>query len=159
MTVRPLARQDLELVCGWVESEALLFQCSADTFQFPLNPQDLLAYHAAHPHRLPYLLMHPGLGPAGVGEIIPEPPDAPRLARLLIAPGMRGRGMGEQLVRLLSAECQARFPGCRVTLFVLETNHQAIACYQKAGFGWSDEPGRTLQFNGQALQALKMQLR
>jgi len=52
---------------------------------------------------------------------------------LAVLPGMRGRGVGRQL--LAAVESVAREMGCcKVTLEVLENNHRALEVYAAAGF-------------------------
>jgi ribosomal protein S18 acetylase RimI-like enzyme len=55
------------------------------------------------------------------------------LARLIVAPGQRGQGLGVALVRMLLEEASSTgYP--RAFLRVVPDNHVAIRCYLRAGF-------------------------
>jgi ribosomal protein S18 acetylase RimI-like enzyme len=80
-----------------------------------------------------FMLLVDGV-PAGYGEIwVDEPEDETELARIVIDPARRGRGLGRKLVRLLSTEA-ARHGLAETWLRVVPENAAAISCYRAAGF-------------------------
>ncbi len=77
------------------------------------------------------------------GQLVLKEARRGHLARLIVAPPLRGRGYGEELVRALLD--RARVLSCeRVSLNVAESNAPALALYAKLGFcdagRPSDEP-------------------
>ena len=71
------------------------------------------------------------------GQIVPKSSHRAHLARLIVAPAWRGRGLGTGLVKALLA--QARSDGhLRASLNVSPANPVAIHVYEKLGF--SDAP-------------------
>jgi [ribosomal protein S18]-alanine N-acetyltransferase len=81
----------------------------------------------------PFLLYENEL-PVGYGELWSD--DGAReveLARLVVAPDERGRGLGSELAAMLCAEARRRFP-YQVWLRVVPENTVAIAAYARAGF-------------------------
>lgn len=67
---------------------------------------------------------------------------------IAVAPGQRGKGVGQALLQAVEAEARAR-GCCKVTLEVRADNHVAMSVYRRAGFT-STEPetlfwGRELQ--------------
>ena len=70
----------------------------------------------------------------GYGEVwVDRAENETELARIVIDPGRRGRGLGRQLTRLLAAEA-ARHGLAETWLRVVPENAAAIACYRAAGF-------------------------
>lgn len=69
-----------------------------------------------------------------------------QLARLAVEPRLRGRGLGDILVRALMIEGQRRHPLPEFSLFVCNDNHAAITLYRKLGFRESacPEPAQSL---------------
>ncbi|RKQ95807.1 acetyltransferase (GNAT) family protein [Kushneria sinocarnis] len=66
------------------------------------------------------------------------------LARILVAPGHRGQGLGEELCRHLIHEARDRLQAQRITLNVFHDNHAARRLYHRLGFiesGTLDERG------------------
>ncbi|MEU4835650.1 GNAT family N-acetyltransferase [Streptosporangium sp. NPDC023615] len=75
-----------------------------------------------------------GAGPIGYGELWLDPEENEvELARIIVAPGARGRGVGRELVRALTR--QARDTGMAdVFMRVHPGNDRALRCYRGAGF-------------------------
>ncbi len=62
------------------------------------------------------------------------------LARLIVDPGMRGRGVGKRLVGLLIEMGPELFPADELSLFVYRHNAAALGCYKSMGFVVRDYP-------------------
>lgn len=62
------------------------------------------------------------------------------LARLAVRPGLRGKGIGKRLVRLLLAEGRRQHGNQDCSLFVLHDNLRARQCYTSLGFVSSNYP-------------------
>lgn len=56
------------------------------------------------------------------------------LGHLVVRPDLRRRGIGAELLRLLSARAFLRLGAERLSLIVFPDNHSAIRCYRRAGF-------------------------
>jgi len=57
-----------------------------------------------------------------------------RLARLAVAPGLRGRGVGRRFIGALLERGQAELGVDGSCLFVIEDNAAALRCYRSLGF-------------------------
>lgn len=66
--------------------------------------------------------------------------DCCHLARLAIAPDLRGRGLVIPLIQTLANEAKGEFPFSELSLFVLESNEGARLAYEKQGFNYLDYP-------------------
>ncbi len=84
--------------------------------------------------------------PVGYGEVwIDEPEKEVELARILVSPDYRGRGVGRRLVRrLLERAARSGLPDAFVR--VVPENGAALACYRDAGFSPVSEEERE-EFN------------
>jgi ribosomal protein S18 acetylase RimI-like enzyme len=99
----------------------------------------------AEPGVRPFVLVEAGR-PAGYGEVWEDPGEGEaELARIVVDPRARGRGVGRTLVRLLAREAR-RAGVAEVWLRVAPDNLPAIACYRAAGFSRAD-PDEEASFN------------
>ena len=148
---------DFTILLNWVTSKELLFRFSAVEFSYPLTLNQWRAYRQKYPDRQQYLAMLDNSTPYGFGEIIPQDENSVRLSRLLVGEAQqRGKGLGRKLIKSLIAESKAEFTVKRVDLFVLEDNHGAIRCYEKAGFQFVKAKNLELEFNGKKYVIKKM---
>ncbi|RKN44293.1 GNAT family N-acetyltransferase [Micromonospora endolithica] len=86
---------------------------------------------AAEPDVVAYVAVVDG-EPVGYGELWLDDDEAEvELARLIVAPGHRGRGAGRSLVRMLAARARDHHPA--VFLRVHPDNIPALRCYTGAG--------------------------
>lgn len=68
-------------------------------------------------------------------------PDELRLVEVIVAPELRGRGIGSTVIRELLAAAAAN--GKPLRLYVNATNRQALALYERLGFRRIDEDNET----------------
>jgi ribosomal protein S18 acetylase RimI-like enzyme len=93
----------------------------------------------------PYIVLD-GEEPVGYGEIwVDEPEREVELARIIVSPERRGRGVGRRLVRLLLVRA-ALFGLPDAFVRVVPENAAAIGCYRGAGFSPVSETERE-EFN------------
>jgi ribosomal protein S18 acetylase RimI-like enzyme len=84
---------------------------------------------------------------AGFGQYYPRA-DRCHLARLVIAPGWRGRALGALLIRELCRIGCAELCTDECSLFVLEDNTPALRCYTRLGFAPAGYPGEMPKLPG-----------
>jgi len=132
---------DCETVTSWIDDAEALYLFTGPRLTWPLEPRHLQA-----------MTLSPGLTAwvvvdstddaiAGHFDLTLEGGSA-RLARVIIAPALRGRGLSHTLVIL--AEERARELGAQqLTLNVIDGNLPAITTYERAGFRRtaSERPG------------------
>ena len=98
----------------------------------PDDPAIFASWHAEGWVRPYVLLLDQRL--AAYGEIWQEPETGEiEIARVIVAPKQRGRGVGRALVERLLATCNSRAPRAAFVR-VRPDNTAAVGCYQGAGF-------------------------
>ncbi|HVI91820.1 MAG TPA: GNAT family N-acetyltransferase, partial [Dongiaceae bacterium] len=98
ITVQPARREDLRVLPGWFSTEAELVQWGGPLLRFPLDPPQLTAMWAECAATPPRRLIWSGrLDGAGIiahaQAVLNWPEKMARLARIGLAPAMRGQGL------------------------------------------------------------------
>ncbi|HEX4145617.1 MAG TPA: GNAT family N-acetyltransferase [Pirellulales bacterium] len=115
----------------------------------PRDPSIFSTWHQ-QPGVRPYVLLDGGAAVA-YGEIWQEPGgDEIELARIIVAPARRGRGIGRLLVEHLLAQSE----GSKSAAFVRVRpgNLAALACYRRAGFAPVSSAAASLYNVGQPVE-------
>lgn len=126
--LRPFEVTDADLVASWATSAAeARMWCGTTVFPVPATT----VVDRGDGVRA-FVLTESSVA-VGYGELWPDPAeDEVELARLIVAPAARGRGLGRVLVRALASE--AATTGLASTyLRVHPENAPALACYRAAG--------------------------
>ncbi|HEX2201658.1 MAG TPA: GNAT family protein [Longimicrobium sp.] len=136
----PFAEDDFDRLIGWIASAEAMRAWTADAFAYPLTRAQLRRHvreSAESGWRRIYKAVDGESGEA-FGHIELGAIDARnrslRLARVLVDPARRGRGLGEAMVRAALAVAFGEMGMHRVELGVFDFNAGAIACYARAGF-------------------------
>lgn len=120
-----------ETILSWVESP-LHADAWASRADLELSPTLFRAWHS-DPDVHPYVLFEDG-ELCAYGEVWADEAEAEaELARVVVAPARRGRGLGQRLVGLLAERARALGLDA-IWVRVLPTNHPALACYRAASF-------------------------
>jgi [ribosomal protein S18]-alanine N-acetyltransferase len=119
---------DAAVVAGWVETpEARVMWCGESTVD-----AGTVAGWAAGEDVRAYVLTE-GDAPVGYGELwLDDEEGEVELARIVVAPGRRGRGVGRSLATALAGIAQTHHDA--VFLRVHPSNADALRCYAGAGF-------------------------
>lgn len=130
LELRPFEPEQAELVSSWAPSaDEVRRWVSRDTV--PVPPEVVRGW-ADEDGSLTFVA-HVDGEPVGFGQLwIEDDEDDAEVARVLVAPGHRGRGVGRALVLALAEVAQRYKPS--VALRVVPDNAQAIRAYVAAGF-------------------------
>jgi ribosomal protein S18 acetylase RimI-like enzyme len=130
-TVRDATLDDLVVVVSWVGTADACRLWAGPAVSFPLEPGRLaleIGFVEADD-----LALADESGTAGFGQVVWHPGDRAHLARIIVRPDARGRGLGRALVRALVERAASR--GARLaTLNVYVKNESARRLYEAAGF-------------------------
>jgi RimJ/RimL family protein N-acetyltransferase len=132
-------RGDIDRLMGWIGSAEELMQWAGPIFRWPLDRPQLERYLASaegtEPARRIFRAVDAG---DVVGHVelnaIERTHRTATLSRVLVRPGLRGRGTGAAMVRRVLAIAFGEMRLHRVDLFVFDFNAAAIACYEGLGF-------------------------
>jgi ribosomal protein S18 acetylase RimI-like enzyme len=128
MELRAFEAPDGVVVAGWpVSAEESLRWCSLEDVS-----AEMVASWAAESDVAAYVMVEDG-ELAGYGELWLDDDEAGvELARLIVAPSRRGRGLGRRLVTMLTAKALGLYP--LVFMRVHPDNTPALRCYAGAAF-------------------------
>jgi len=134
MLLQPFDPARAELVAGWaVGEEVVRAWCAVEGDRVPA---EVVAGWSRADDVEAFLLTEDAGGPLAYGELwLDDEEGEVELARLLVDPQQRGRGVGNALTRALTARARDTHPELpAVILRVRPENQQAIRCYAGAGF-------------------------
>ncbi|UOQ49939.1 GNAT family N-acetyltransferase [Gracilibacillus caseinilyticus] len=135
-------RSDFQQLINWIETPAFLLQWGGPQFRFPLNEQQLESYikgaNKEKSHTYVYSVKDKEsgkvIGHISLGNVDRENKSA-RIGKVLIGDrGIRGKGIGQQIITEILTIAFTELHLHRVSLGVFSFNSSAIACYEKAGF-------------------------
>jgi ribosomal protein S18 acetylase RimI-like enzyme len=123
---------DVAVVASWARSQQEARFWAGSKAEWPVRASDLHEWHA-DPDVRPYVLLADGR-PIAYGEIwLDHQEQEVELARLIVRPDLRGRGIGRHLVRNLKE--MAASTGLPVAVMrVMPENASALTCYARSGF-------------------------
>jgi RimJ/RimL family protein N-acetyltransferase len=128
---------------SWIDSEETLMQVAGPSLTFPLTPEQL-DISLSDENRIAFAIINNETNVvAGHAEIYLAESSA-KLGRIIIGDKeQRGKGLGEQLVKLLLDIAFFSYNRTEVELNVFDWNTSAIKCYKKVGF--IINPNKTLE--------------
>ncbi len=139
VALESFGRQDFDRLIGWVASAEELMLWAGPIFRWPLDHAQLGRYLAAAEGpgaaRRVWRAADAGetVGHVELNAIEPTHRSA-TLSRVMVRPGLRGRGVGTAMVSAALAVAFGELDLHRVDLFVFDGNAPAIACYERLGF-------------------------
>jgi RimJ/RimL family protein N-acetyltransferase len=142
--LREFRETDAREVARWPGSPDEVRRWAGSDPGWPVDATVFGRWHA-DPDVRPYTICHEE-EPIGYGELwVDEPEQEVELARIIVSPDQRGRGVGRRLVcELLDRAALTGLPVAFVR--VVPENAAAIGCYRGAGFSPVSEPERE-EFN------------
>lgn len=141
-------------IVGWARSAE---ESDAWASLTQAGPDPFARWHA-EPGVHPYVLVVDD-APVAYGEVWEDrEEDEAELARVIVAPSLRGRGLGRTLIAMLAEEAQ-RMGFADIWVRVVPSNTAAIACYRAAGFKRTDAEGEAAFNAGQPREYVWMRLR
>jgi RimJ/RimL family protein N-acetyltransferase len=141
--LRRIQPPDLPALMSWLRTREEMVQWSGPwNFEFPLDERQLAKFFLTQTlddeiHRAEYVAVDEGSGET-VGQIgfsrIWLRTAAAHVGPVIVAPGLRGRGIGLSMVREILRVGFDELALHRIELVVFDFNRPAIACCEKAGF-------------------------
>jgi len=124
---------DLSAILRWVPDEAACLVWAGPKVRYPAAAESVWADIEASEQNAFCMVSESG-EVVGFGQAMPRGDGIVHLARIIVAPAMRGRGSGRHLCRRLMVAAGKRRPIRKFTLNVYEDNFTALALYRSLGF-------------------------
>ncbi len=136
--IQPQESHFLQML-NWFENEKSLREWAGPDFRFPFNLAsftDDLQLHTLDS----FVLLSTQKELLGFGQFYPRLGKC-HLARLVVSPAFRGKGLAAKLIGLLSELGDKKLKFKAFSLFVLAHNKSAIKSYTRYGFVVTNYPG------------------
>ncbi len=154
----PFQQSDFQTLINWITDEVTMLNFAGIGFEYPLTEEQLTSYIEKYPNRLIYMAVDGNSKPIAYGEIIPQDKFSARLGHLIIGESeQRGKGLGQELIRLLNEKARERLSIRQMDLFLLGGNLKAEKCYLKYGFSFVENDFQ-IDYHGKSYDILKMTL-
>jgi ribosomal protein S18 acetylase RimI-like enzyme len=143
MILRPAADEDLNTVISWIKDQEACKLWAGPVVRFPLTLQRL-KQDIAYSNENTFAMQDAAGELLGLGQLLDKANNRIHLARIIVAPNQRGKGLGDLLCRLLVDEGLKRFGDVYFTLNVYSDNANAVKLYQKLGFKATAAPSDSI---------------
>ncbi|MBR5375765.1 MAG: N-acetyltransferase [Lachnospiraceae bacterium] len=141
MKLRAYEKEDAAVICSWIRTEEELYRWSADIFcRFPMTAdvmEENYSPQIAHGRFFPLT----AVDDEGniVGHFIIRYPredddSTVRFGFVILDPKVRGKGYGQEMLRLGIRYVKDNLKVSRIDLGVFENNEKAKRCYEAVGF-------------------------
>jgi RimJ/RimL family protein N-acetyltransferase len=130
---------DYQAIAAWIPDAQAAHRWAGPLLPFPFSAAELPALLAMPDGGKSSYCLEDGAGALrGFGQHWVIHPGAVHLGRIIVAPGMRGTGMGRALCELLISAALEATRARTVTLRVYRDNLPAVRLYQSLGFSEYD---------------------
>ena len=133
VTLRTPIPSDFDTLALWVTNEVECTRWAGPLLPFPFLPSELPTLLGGASVSS-FSLVRSSDELVGFGQLVEKDTNVLRLARIIVAPGMRGHGLGRKLCERLLAKAALRSETEVLTLGVYRDNHVAISLYASLGF-------------------------
>ena len=140
-TLRAPVPADYEAVATWIPGSKACLRWAGPRIKFPFTGTQLQQQLAVADAES-FTLTDGGPVTLGFGQLWLRDGNAARLMRIIVAPSLRGRGVGRTLCRLLIGHAADVVGAQAVTLAVYRDNVAALGSYRGLGFVPEDSRSR-----------------
>jgi len=132
--LRPARIDDLDRVLSWAPDADATRLWAGPTIGFPVSREQLWE-NLHHAPGAAFVLCAPPDGEVvGFGQVMSREEGIAHLARIIVAPERRGRGLGRTLCQELMRVAPRFLPVRAFSLYVYPENRRARSLYRKLGF-------------------------
>ncbi|MBB6485524.1 GNAT family N-acetyltransferase [Rhizobium lusitanum] len=138
LSLKPFSTEHFAVLPTWFDNERELAQWGGPGFSHPLDASQLAPLlqvgHGDRPERHCWMAEDESSSPVGHAQLVYDWQNGvARIARVAIAPAMRGRGIAVPMLKLVLARAFSEGAIERVELNVYTWNEPAIRTYAKLG--------------------------
>ncbi len=131
--LRPATPADAAVALAWTPGDEALRRWAGPGARCPATPQSLWE-DINNADATTFVLEIPGREMLGLGQVRYREQTYGHLARIIVSPRHRGRGLGRALCTALMREAVRLHPIRAYSLYVLPDNTNAIGLYRTLGF-------------------------
>ena len=148
---------DYPLLISWIPNEEFNFLWGGPLYCWPITVEQIHRQQVRE--GITSFLLVSEQKKVGHIELCEESAGSCRLNRILVAEeSARGKGYGQQLIKLAIEYAQNSLSAELVTLVVFEHNERAIRCYKALGFQVTARDAKSRKFDGQWWPLLHMEM-
>lgn len=149
-------KENYASLISWIDSEEALMEFGGPLFTFPLTPEQL-DHSLSDPNRIVFCVVDDESN-ISIGHCeIYLTENSAKLGRILVGPqDQRGKGLGQQIVRLLLHHIFRDLGKPIADLNVFDWNTGAIRCYEKVGFTINPDKKLEREIKGETWIAINM---
>ena len=136
--LRPARESDIPVLMRWFQTEDECRAWGGPGFEFPFDRASFTR-DVKWPQLDSYSLVGPGDELLGFGQFYAKQQRV-HLARVVVGPDFRGKGLGAGLVRRLLESGKQKLGCSESSLYVMEYNLAALSCYRSLGFVPHQQP-------------------
>lgn len=130
--------RDIDALMTWFPDKAATEVWGGPSFRYPFTRHSFVE-DIQWERMASFSLRDPAGNLAAFGQLY-ERYERINLARLVVRPALRGRGVGKRLITMLMAASRSMFDCAEYSLFVFRDNALAFECYRSMGFSVTDYP-------------------
>ena len=129
--LKPFQQSDFNEFISWIDSKELLVTIAGNVFTFPVTHAQLQKYLEEQKSIAFTITVEITNKPVGHAEIVLANNGTCKIDKVLIGEkSMRGKGIGEQVMRELVKYAFEKLPVHTVELNVFDWNNAGIRCYE-----------------------------
>lgn len=152
--------KDFDRLIKWVDSPLLLLTIAGWDFTFPLTRKQLASYLVIKESKSFNVVLGETGKIIGHAELIDTGVGTCKIDKVIIGDkDLRGKGIGEELIRALVSYAREMMQKEEVELNVFDWNTSGIRCYEKVGFIMNPEKEKIFEFEGEEWTALNMKMK
>jgi ribosomal protein S18 acetylase RimI-like enzyme len=131
-TLRGMTEADIDELMSWFVSAGDVNIWGGPSFRYPFTRETFI--EDIHWGRMASFSLHSPAGDLAAFGQLYERFACMNLARLVVNPSIRGKGVGKRLITLLMRKGPSLFSSDKFSLFVFRENLPAYECYKSMGF-------------------------
>lgn len=135
---RPSTRNDLATILSWIVTAESLKLWGGPLLSFPPEVSKTWIEIGANDNNS-FVLVDEQDRILGFGQTLQREAQAIHLARIILAPETRGKGLGRVLCEQLIQAAMAQHQPAKFTLNVYQDNAAAVSLYRSLGFVMADQ--------------------
>ena len=137
-TLQEATAADIDVLMAWFPQQEDVLIWGGPSYRYPFTRETF--FEDIYWGRMAsFVLRDPAEEFAAFGQVF-ERLGRIHLARLVVHPALRARGVGKRLLRMLMIASRPLFDCSECSLFVLRDNAAALKCYQAMGFTIAEYP-------------------